>query len=143
MKSSKEHAHYGCLTGAITVRPMTSCGNTTCAPSNDKLLDTTMIEGDCARAKPSNIVVSSGKLASADGLRVAIDVNRTIAIAAKGNEPTDMCRDDGAVDTSNLQSMLGAMPMFRVELPLVEQAMNGGRWWQDSVGLCLALWLKL
>jgi hypothetical protein len=69
---------------------------------------------------------SSGKLASADGLRVAIDDNRTIAIAAtKGKEPTGMCRDGGTVDTKNLQSVLGATPVFRDELPLMEQEMVG------------------
>jgi hypothetical protein len=127
MKSSKEHTHFGCLTGTITVRPfepgagdmeMLYTLQTTSAN------DTTMREHDYAYVRPSNIIVTRGELSSSNGLMVGLDVDHAIACAAEVECPNDAYRDDNAAaDESNLSFILGGIPMFADELPLVEQAM--------------------
>ena len=83
-----------------------------------------MTETIYAYVRPSDIVVVQGELKQASGLVIAVDIERSLKIAASTKSLAELYRDENAnQDTSNLNSLLGSIPMFADELPLVEQAM--------------------
>jgi hypothetical protein len=122
MSSDKEHTHFGCLTGTIIARPFVPTERDAFfSISSYASDDFQMTETIYAYVRPSDIVVVQGE---ASGLVIAVDIERSLKIAASTKSLAELYRDENAnQNTFNLNSLLGSIPMFADELPLVEQAM--------------------
>ncbi len=65
----------------------------------------------------------AGEFNQASGLVIAVDIERSLKVATSTKTPAELYRNENVnQDTTNLNSLLGSIPMFADELPLVEQA---------------------
>jgi hypothetical protein len=126
MMSDKSHKAFGDLQGPITVRPFIQSDDDENVWNlvQDKSQDVEIKERGCLYVRPSCVEIISGDRSKCKDLRVRVEVGHCVAIASFLKEPNDTHIDHAAADdTSSLEVVLGKIPMFANELPLVEQAM--------------------
>ena len=126
MKSDKSHLEFGDLRGPITVRPFVQSEDDQDIWDlvQNKSQDFEIKERDFLYVRPSCITVERGERTKCADLRVRVCVGHCLQIATYLKEPNDIYVDTAAADdTTSLEAVLGRIPMFADELPLVEQAM--------------------
>ena len=129
MKSHKDHTKFHDLRGTISARPFVFVDG---AVPQFTLMSVATHDIDIAVAdyiyvRPSNVIVIQGDLKKAAGLRIYLDIDENIAVSmgVAANNPTDpdaLYHDEKAEeDDLNLETVLGKLPLFLNELPLIEQ----------------------
>jgi hypothetical protein len=122
MASSKLHKNFGDMLGTIVVRPFQDGGEwVTLAASNE--LDVAMKERGYVHVRPSDVAVIRGDLKKSPELAVGVDAGQAIAKLALQKDPADIHQDTDGQDERSLEGLMGNLPMFKDELPLVEQVM--------------------
>jgi hypothetical protein len=126
------HKKFRDLQGTIVARPFVFVDGDVPQFSlhSTKVHDRELIEDNCTFVRPSSITVTNGSLGKSADLRVYVDVPACEELAAgiRNNERLpDQTRlngiywDEDAEEEDNLQSIIGKLPMFVNELPLIEQ----------------------
>ena len=96
---------------------------------NHKRDDFTIVEMDYVYVRPSSIVVITGTLGRAEGLRIAVDIDYYMTMAKRVQDsegPIALYHDCSNTDepTTSLIEVLSQLPMFKNEKGLVEQVVH-------------------
>ena len=123
MAASKEHTKFGDLRGTIRARPFNFVDGEVpfffLHPNKSRDFD--FQEDYHVYVRPSATVVLAGERSKATGLRVFVDLYESEEVAALLVNPVDIYQDTDDEDDDNLEALIGRLPMFVNELPLIDQ----------------------